>query len=207
MNFDLVVLPPPMSFKTYLKHRSELAHTKSKSVTSAIVVSPSKPHKILSVSNEISNIFDFPQDTLCGRSIRVFQGPKSDAAALDAAIRRSGIQGVQNLAFIFYTSSGVEYETNLRCVPLFQKNGKMYGCSLLISMRNQHIFKDIEIDSSADFPVAEQSSKHLLAQRLNREYRSMYNAHTGLLIHQAWASREAGYDHDDIMQPTNTVAQ
>ena len=192
-------MPPPMSFKSYIKHRSELAQSKAKTLRSAIIVSPSKPHSILSISEGIADFLHFTRDELSGRTIRVLQGPKSNPTALDAAIKASVIDGVKRVPFVFYSSSGAECEAIVNCAPLFEENAKICGCTLEISFPFRHNAQKLAscscIDQTQHFHekaelLNSEREEHLKILVQNRNYRAQYNFRTGLTIHQAFCRQK-----------------
>jgi hypothetical protein len=196
-------LPPPMSFKSYLERQNELVQSKSKSLISSIIVSPAKPHKILSVSDNVAKILQFASTELCGRTVRVIQGPNSDSVALDAAIRASGFKCCQRIAFSFYTRFGEEQSANVFCKPLFEKNGKLYACTLEVRFQRSSDKNEFKHTRGEDRYLTMYAEQNLAAQRRNNNYRVLYNFRTGLSIHQAYLNQKQKKCSDEKLRSSN----
>jgi hypothetical protein len=198
------ILPPPMTFKSYLKQRRELAHSKPTSLKSDVVVSLSKPHKILSVSEEIAETLGFAPDAMHGRSIQVFQGPRSDTSFLDTAIRESRFRACQQFVFTFYSSNGMEFQARTRCTPVFEKNGKLYGCALDIDTSGLQA-GPTNCHASRESNVSIDEPRQLLRSKF--ESRALYNFRMGLSIHQAFVRQRQECSYSCIEQDEISLKQ
>ncbi len=105
-------LPPPCRF---VGSRKAPEPKRERSGPKAIV-SLHQPHKILTVSKELCTLLGYAPEELCGRTIKIFQGPRTDASFFHAAIKNAALLcGATQRTFI-YGSNGQEHEV---CAEVF----------------------------------------------------------------------------------------
>ena len=171
---DFFPMPAPMPFKASQKQSVSLVLSEH---TSMVIVSSSKPYRILSISERLASLLEYEPSILCGRSISTLQGPKSYSAALDSAIGNAGKWADTRTPFVLYSSSGTEHETDVQCIPLFDESGKTYA----------YAFESrLGLEQSA-FCACLENNRSVSSKRGQqiREYRKLYNFRTGLSIQKA----------------------
>ena len=71
-------LPPPARFT----NPRGVTHYSSKKPEATAIVSLQVPHKILAVSEELLSLLGFSEPEMCGRSIKIIQGPRTDSGGV-----------------------------------------------------------------------------------------------------------------------------
>jgi hypothetical protein len=116
---------------THEQLQAESAHcTKSSIVGCFAIVSPDEPHKFLSVSDDLCALFDFSSEQMCGRSIKILQGPSTNAALLCAAIKLASFHHKSTLPLTAYCSNGSERILMVSCAPHFSHGSKVKAVEL-----------------------------------------------------------------------------
>jgi PAS domain S-box-containing protein len=135
-------LPPPCRFVDSRK-ASEQPEPERERTSPKAIVSLHQPHKILTVSKELCTLLGYAPEELCGRTIKIFQGPRTDTSFFHSAIKNAALLcGATQRTFI-YGSDGREHEV---CAGVVIS-------SLIDSMELQHHL------SFAPFPLLHSSSK------------------------------------------------
>ena len=188
---DFGMLPAPMSFKELQKQRA-FALSQSKAVT---VVSPSKPYRILYISERMASLLGYEPNLLCGRSFSTLQGPKSHPAALQSLIKNASSQANVQTPFVIYSSSGAEHEVVVHCTSIFNERGKICANSLQSDAPNYEgaaLWRlpagSVEINVLFEPPQTQ--------QQIVRRFRKLYNFRTGLTI-------QAAFDRRHFSSPAN----
>jgi PAS domain S-box-containing protein len=100
-------LPPPCRF---VDSRKSAATVTAPKVAAKAVVSIQQPHKILTVSKDLCCLLGYSSEELCGRSIKILQGPKTDATFLHSAIKNAALLSSASQKTFIYARDGQEHE-------------------------------------------------------------------------------------------------
>ena len=137
-------LPPPQYYRR-TKKSSKI--TGSSNTTEAkppsLVLSLLKPHKILLASKEMCDLLGYGEAEMRGRSLNMLQGPKTNASALSAAIKNTGLMSTVQLSTSLYTIDGSERPVFAICVPYLSEYGELAGCKLQTTPANDISSEDI----------------------------------------------------------------
>jgi PAS domain-containing protein len=101
-------LPPPCRFVD--TRRAQEAEPERESAKA--IVSLQQPHKILTVSKELCALLGYSADELCGRSIKIFQGPRTDASFFHSAIKNAALLSSASQRTFIYGRDGQEHEVS-----------------------------------------------------------------------------------------------
>ena len=98
-------LPPPCRFvdTRTIGAASERAPAKA-------IVSLHQPHKVLTVSKELCLLLGYSAEELCGRSIKILQGPRTDATFFHSAIKNAALLSSAKQKTFIYGRDGQEHE-------------------------------------------------------------------------------------------------
>ena len=125
------VLPSPTKFS-----RSELLLKFAPTETSCCrgaIVSLVKPHKILAVASDILSMAEFSSEQICGRSINVLFGPRTDVASLNVVIKNTGHDQSSTLNTVLSSSTGADLHVAVTFSPYRRaSDGSLSGCLLQI---------------------------------------------------------------------------
>jgi hypothetical protein len=121
------VLPAPMKLK-----RAQLAKADLGPICGhGVILALDKPHTILSASDAFLDTTGFNTSQICGRSIKIFFGPKTNTVDITAAIKNTGHLQTTELKTVLYTSSGLELDLSVAFSPLVGRLGNsLRGCLL-----------------------------------------------------------------------------
>jgi PAS domain S-box-containing protein len=141
--------------------------------TTVVIVSAGKCHKVIHISTELSKQFGYEAAEICGRSLSILQGPKTDSKALHYAIKSATMLSPADLSLVMYSREGSELAMTASCFPITSNNGEVTGCRL-----------QIREASMAQSPLSMAPQKTTLAsnRRIVLAYRKQYNFHMGLVI-------------------------
>jgi hypothetical protein len=110
-------LPPPCRFTGSHGRRVEKAPEpeRERSSPPKAIVSLHQPHKILTVSKELCTLLGYCSEELCGRTIKILQGPRTDASFFHSAIKNAALLcGATQRTFI-YGRDSQEHEVCAEC--------------------------------------------------------------------------------------------
>jgi hypothetical protein len=123
-------LPSPTKFSR--SESTPLARMEASCCRGAIL-SLVKPHKILAVAPDILCIAGFTSDQICGRSINVLCGPRTDVALLTAAIKNTGHDHSSTIKTVLNSSTGAEQHVTATFSPYRRASeGSLGGCLMQI---------------------------------------------------------------------------
>ena len=163
-------LPPPTRFKRN-KSPQTSNHPKTCSLAShwTCVVSSSRPYKVVSISDELAELFMHSPKDVCGRGINFLQGPSTDVQTLHAALKAADSSP---LLATLYTSRGIELNLVLTCVA---------GADSTLSI---HMHAAAQPWSTSECPPATDRALRL-------QYHKQYCFRAGLAIQQTKNRRGA----------------
>ena len=163
-------LPPPTRFKRN-KSPQTSNHPKTCSLAShwTCVVSSSRPYKVVSISDELADLFMHSPKDVCGRGINILQGPSTDVQTLHAALKAADSRP---LLATLYTSRGIELNLVLTCVA---------GADSTLSI---HMHAAAQPWSTSECPPATDRALRL-------QYHKQYCFRAGLAIQQTKNRRGA----------------
>jgi hypothetical protein len=122
------ILPSPSKFR-----RSESMTPMERSCHRGIIISILNPYTIIAVAPDILSIAEFTSGQICGRSINVLFGPRTDIASLSTAIKNAGHGQSSTIDNIFYSSTGVGLHVTATCSPYCRPSDRsLSGCLLQI---------------------------------------------------------------------------
>ncbi len=98
-----------------------------------VVVTFYSPHRISAHSQGEETILGCSVDLLRGRSIQIFQGPKSDWLQLSAAIKNAELKTPVTIEMDLYDIHGKCERKLVGCTPVCNAGGKPLGCRVSIS--------------------------------------------------------------------------
>ena len=101
-------LPPPCRFVD--PRRGREADTGRESAKA--IVSLQQPHKILSVSKELCALLGYSAEEICGRSIKILHGPRTDGSFLHSAIKNAALLSSASSKTFVYGRDGEEHEVS-----------------------------------------------------------------------------------------------
>jgi hypothetical protein len=124
------VLPSPTKFS---RSESKTFAPTETSCCRGAIVSLVKPHKILAVASDILSMAEFSSDQICGRSINVLLGPRTDVASLNVAIKNTGHDQSSTLNTVLSSSTGADLHVTVTFSPYRRaSDGSLSGCLLQI---------------------------------------------------------------------------
>ena len=94
------------------------------------MISLSEPHTFQSVSHDLCALFDLAPEQMRGRSIKMLQGPRTNAAALSAAIKAARLQQRSTVPVTAYRRDGSECVVVVSCSARVGEDGEVDGLSL-----------------------------------------------------------------------------
>jgi hypothetical protein len=103
------------------------------------VVSLVTPHKLLIVSKEFCNLFGFfVENDLCGRAVRILQGPRTDPSLLLSGIKGAALSSTTRSNVVLYDRAGRDIELDI-AFSLFLSgdisgDGSSAGCLMELSL-------------------------------------------------------------------------
>ena len=172
-------LPPPKRFdrKQCLQATAENSNSIADPSTFTMVVSASRPHTILSVTDELPRFLGYSPQQICGRSLGVLQGPNTNASQLHAALKSAAIShSSTSLAVKLYSSQGAELDLVLACA----------------AQADSTLGVHVQAAAAAEAVVAQRLGAAEDKRGLRRQYRKRYCFRQGLAIQQALERRAAG---------------
>ena len=114
------------------------AYRNSSPTQHTAVLSLSEPYKFQSISQNFCNLFDFAPEQLLGRSVKILQGPNTNAAAFGAAIKSALLQQRCTVPLTICRSDGSECEVEITCSAHSVEDGVLDGVSLTFSPRGNY---------------------------------------------------------------------
>ncbi len=98
-----------------------------------VIVSLVKPHKILAVAADILNMAEFTSGQICGRSINVLFGPRTDVSSVNAAIKNTALGQSSTIDTVLSSSTGADLHVTATLSPYHRpSDGSLGGCLLQI---------------------------------------------------------------------------
>ena len=94
------------------------------------VITPNEPYKFMSVSDELAALFDFAPEQMRGRSIKMLQGPRTNAPRLGAAIKSARLHHTSEVQLSAYSRNGSELSLVISCSPHCDAGGETDGVEL-----------------------------------------------------------------------------
>jgi hypothetical protein len=163
--------PPPKHFQRKAK---QVRNAGSISDAAPIVVSADRHHRLLHISNELSERLGFQPSEICGRMLGVLQGPKTDAKTLLQAVKSACMLVPAECKVILYSREGVEHSLAVSCWPITSEFGEVTGCGIHIGAPSSGPRRPV-----LPFHAAAAAAE---AEKLRRVNRALYNFRTGLAI-------------------------
>ena len=105
-------LPSPTKFS-----RSKLIKSTETRSCRGAIVALKKPHKIIAVASDTLSLTEFTSGQICGRSINVLFGPRTDVARLTAAIKNTGHNQSTTIDTILCSSTGADLHVTVTFSP------------------------------------------------------------------------------------------
>ena len=121
-------LPSPSKFT---RHKSMAYSCMDDKCCSGAIISILKPHKIITVSTEFLNTIEFSSSQICGRSIGVLFGPRTDTSSFTAAIKNTGLCQSATIDTILNTSAGADLRVTASFSPYRRPSDRSLGGCLL----------------------------------------------------------------------------
>ena len=121
-------LPPPSKYSR--SESTPFVQTEASCCRGAIV-SLLKPHTILAVGPDILSLAGFNSEQMCGRSINVLFGPRTDVASLNAAIKNAGQNESSTIITILSSSTGADLHVTATLSPYHTLSDRSIGGCLL----------------------------------------------------------------------------
>lgn len=116
-------LPPPPSMGK-LPRRAPILKPKA-------VVSLIAPHKMLIVSEDFCSLFGYSVESeICGRAVKVLQGPRTDPSTLVSGIKGSALGSSTRRNIILYGREGNDMELEACFSPYQSGDESLAGCLL-----------------------------------------------------------------------------
>ena len=166
------LLPPPKKYERKSSTTTSLDVKDSRSWT--IEISICKPHRILYVSNEVSDLLEYPSHKICNRSISILQGPNTDILNLHSSFKSALMSVPSIVCIILYSSSGKEQELTAEC--------SAHNLDTPAGFIRLHLLSPGNIgESSGKKPSPTGALDHHLRRQFQRQYRFL----AGLAIHQS----------------------
>ena len=100
------------------------------------VVSLIAPHKLLILSKDFCDLFGYAVEAeICGRAVKILQGPRTDPCALSSAIKScaAGTSSARNV--VLYDRDGNDIEVEASFSPYLSGDESLAGCLLEVSPR------------------------------------------------------------------------
>ena len=96
------------------------------------VVSMVSPHKLLIISEEFCELFGYSGlgDEICGRAVKMLEGPRSDPCILVAGIKSAALASTTISDLILYDRDGEEVELRVTFSPYVGGDATLAGCLL-----------------------------------------------------------------------------
>ena len=140
------------------------------------VVSIQSPHTILSVSDSFVQWLGYNEQELVGRSLKVLSGPRTNIAALHAAIKNAALLNFECIEAIVYANNGCGFQVLVSCFPFVDVDGSLLGCSLEVKQLSPPA--DSPGGKLIRIPFPSRISPAHAARRRNLNYQ------TGLALHR-----------------------
>jgi hypothetical protein len=98
------------------------------------VVSLVSPHKLLMLSQDFCELFGFSADSeICGRAVKILQGPRTDPIGLIAGIKDSALSSTTRRTLVLYDRGGRDFELEVQFSPYLGSDEVLSGCLLELS--------------------------------------------------------------------------
>ena len=112
--------------------RSKTARIKPKPKA---VVSLVSPHKLLMLSKDFCELFGFSIDEseICGRAVKILQGPRTDPVMLVAAIKNAAMGSTTCTNMVLYDREGTDMELEVKFSPYMSGDEALAGCLMELS--------------------------------------------------------------------------
>ena len=140
------------------------------------VVALQSPHTILSVSDSFVQWLGYNSQELVGRSLKVLSGPRTNIAALHAAIKNAALLNFECIEAIVYANNGCGFQVLVSCFPFVDVDGSLLGCSLEVKQLSPPA--DSPGGKLIRIPFPSRISPAHAARRRNLNYQ------TGLALHR-----------------------
>ena len=149
------------------------------------VVALQSPHTILSVSDSFVQWLGYNSQELVGRSLKVLSGPRTNIAALHAAIKNAALLNFECIKADVYAKSGCGFQVLVSCFPFVDVDGSLLGCSLEV----KQLARDPPNNRSE--PLIPLGARSDAGGGVRRR---AYNYRTGLALHVEHAAPAAPAD-------------
>ena len=90
------------------------------------------PHRILTCELTQESLLGYNSKMLQGRSIQIFQGPKTNSEQLKADIKNTTQNFLASSNFYLYDADGVCHSVTVTCAPIFDVKGIPCSCQLFL---------------------------------------------------------------------------
>ena len=95
-----------------------------------IVVSVESPHIVLRADSGVVDLLGYTTEEICGRSIKILHGPRTDAVILHSAIKNVAFSQSCPVQATLYSRTGQELLVMATCSPYQESDGMFVGCLL-----------------------------------------------------------------------------
>jgi hypothetical protein len=94
------------------------------------------PHKLLIISEEFCELFGYSVSggEICGRAVKMLQGPRTDPCTLVAGIKSAALASTTSSDMILYTRDGEEVEVRVTFSPYVCGDATLAGCLLELEL-------------------------------------------------------------------------
>ena len=191
-NTSDLALPSPSKFS---RPQSVLQTAERKCCCGAII-SIIKPYRILAASSEFLRTVEFSSDQICGRSINMILGPKTNNVALIAAIKNTAQFESRKIEIILSASSGRDVNIAATFSPYRNPlDGNLGGCLFQIDVIHspdlENFHSIILIDDLGLSAMGRSAPEQAARRRIRREA----NAAAGLDNEEERQRQRSGSEH------------
>ena len=116
--------PPGPGLSKRLRSRRAAPPPAPKAVVSLVA-----PHKMLIISKDFCDFFGYTvEEEICGRAVKILQGPRTDPTALTSAIKSCATGLTTSKSVVLYGRDGTEVEVEATFAPYFGGEETLAGC-------------------------------------------------------------------------------
>ena len=125
-----------------------------------MIVSVESPNVVLKADPGVHDLLGYTAEEICGRSIKILHGPKTDSVILHSAIKNAAVYQTCTVQATLYGRSGQGRIVMATCSPYQSGDGSFLGCLLEIENSEAITLKQALADDQTAKSIVNASRPH-----------------------------------------------